>query len=88
MLLSVNGISKSFEDRAVLSDVSFDIEEGEVVGFLGPNGAGKTTAIKIILGLLTPNAGEVYIDGLNIRTDFEKAIKNVGAIIETPELYG
>ena len=61
MLLSVNGISKSFEDRAVLSDVSFDIEEGEVVGFLGPNGAGKTTAIKIILGLLTPNAGEVYI---------------------------
>ena len=88
MLLSVNRISKSFEDRAVLSDVSFDIGEGEIVGFLGPNGAGKTTAIKIILGLLTPNAGEVYIDGLNVRTDFEKAIRNVGAIIETPELYG
>lgn len=68
MLLSVNRISKSFEDRAVLSDVSFDIGEGEIVGFLGPNGAGKTTAIKIILGLLTPNAGEVYIDGLNVRT--------------------
>ena len=88
MLLSVNRISKSFEDRAVLSDVSFDIGEGEIVGFLGQNGAGKTTAIKIILGLLTPNAGEVYIDGLNVRTDFEKAIRNVGAIIETPELYG
>ena len=54
MLLSVNGISKSFEDRAVLSDVSFDIEEGEVVGFLGPNGAGKTTIFNLLTNVYPP----------------------------------
>ena len=88
MLLTVDRISKEFNDRTVLSDVSFDMGEGEIVGFLGPNGSGKTTTIKIILGLLTPDSGNVYINGLNIRTDFEKAVSGVGAIIETPELYG
>ena len=59
MLLTVDRISKEFNDRTVLSDVSFDMGEGEIVGFLGPNGSGKTTTIKIILGLLTPDSGNV-----------------------------
>ena len=75
MLLTVDRISKEFNDRTVLSDVSFDMGEGEIVGFLGPNGSGKTTTIKIILGLLTPDSGNVYINGLNIRTDFEKPFR-------------
>lgn len=63
MLLSVNGISKSFEDRAVLSDVSFDIEEGEVVGFLGPNGAEKRQRSKSSLACLPPTPARCISTG-------------------------
>ena len=85
--LEVRNLNKFFGKKQVLHDVSFDIEEGEILGFIGPNGAGKTTTIKLILGLQSISSGEVFIDGYDIKKDFSKAIASVGAIVESPDLY-
>ncbi|MBR5746552.1 MAG: ABC transporter ATP-binding protein [Clostridia bacterium] len=87
MVLEVCGVSKVFGNRPVLRDVGFGVDSGEILGFIGPNGAGKTTAIKVILGLLHPNAGSVRIFGHDIQKEPVKALSGVGAIIESPELY-
>jgi len=65
-LLSVMKLEKSFKQRKVVSDVSFQVKRGEIVGLLGPNGAGKTTTFYMIVGLLYPDAGEVYLDDVEI----------------------
>lgn len=86
-VLKVNHLTKKYKERYAVNDVSFDILEGEIFGLIGPNGAGKTTIIKMITGLAKPTKGDVYIAGKSIRKQFEKAISNVGGIIEMPELY-
>ena len=86
-VLSVKGLQKSFGKKEVLHDISFEIHEGEIVGFVGPNGAGKTTTIKCIVGLQKPNEGTIIINGFDIQKDFKKAISSVGAIVEGPDLY-
>lgn len=86
-IIEVKKINKSFGNKQILRDVSFNIGEGEILGFIGPNGAGKTTTIKLILGLQSIDSGEVIINGYNVKTDFEKAIEKVGAIVESPDLY-
>ena len=65
-LLSVVGLEKSFKQRKVVSNVTFQVRRGEIVGLLGPNGAGKTTTFYMIVGLLYPDAGEVYLDDVEI----------------------
>ena len=86
-VLEVKNICKSFGNKKVLNDVSFSVNDGEILGFIGPNGAGKTTTIKIILGLQSLDSGEVIINGYNVATDFSKAIEKVGAIVENPDSY-
>lgn len=86
-ILKVEEISKSFKKRKVVDNVSFESKEGEILGFLGANGAGKTTTIRMITGLISCDNGNVIIDGYNIKNDFEKAMDNVGAIVEIPFLY-
>ncbi len=86
-ILSVRKLNKSFGKKQVLFDVSFDLEEGEILGFIGPNGAGKTTTIKLILGLQSIDSGEVIINGFDVKKDFVKAIEKVGAIVESPDMY-
>lgn len=86
-ILKVNHLTKKYKNRCAVDDVSFDILEGEIFGLIGPNGAGKTTIIKMITGLAKPTSGDVYINGKSITRQFEKAIQNVGGIIETPEMY-
>ena len=86
-VLEVKNINKFFGKKQILKDISFDIEEGEILGFVGPNGSGKTTTIKIILGLQKASSGEVYINGDNIKENFENAIRKVGAIVESPDMY-
>ncbi len=86
-ILEVKNISKFYGKKQVLEDVSFTIHEGEILGFIGPNGSGKTTTIKLILGLQSMNGGEIIINGYNIKKDFSKAIEQVGAIVESPDLY-
>ena len=87
-VLSVTNLTKKFKDRVAVDNVSFNVYEGEIVGLLGPNGAGKSTIIKMITGLSKITSGDVIICGVSVKNHFEKAIRNVGAIIETPNMYG
>ena len=87
VVLRVKNLTKKYGNRIAVDNISFDVFEGEIFGFLGPNGAGKTTAIKMITGLSKPDSGNVLICGKSIKTHFEKAILNVGGIIENPEMY-
>ncbi|SCL92919.1 ABC transporter ATP-binding protein [Sporanaerobacter sp. PP17-6a] len=79
--------TKKIGKRNIVNDLSFDIKAGEVFGFLGPNGAGKTTTIRMMVGLMKINQGDILIKGQSITKDFNKAIRNIGAIIENPDLY-
>ncbi len=86
-LLKISHLNKSIGKRQILHDISLEAYSGEVFGFLGPNGAGKTTTIKIVVGLLSLDDGEIEIDGVDIKKNFEKAMANVGGIVENPEMY-
>lgn len=68
-MLSIRSISRSFKGHQALKDVTFDVRDGLMTGFVGANGAGKTTAMRIILGVLTPDAGEVHVDGRPVTAD-------------------
>ena len=86
-IVQIKNVTKKIGKKVIIDDLTFDVRSGEVFGFLGPNGAGKTTTIKMLLGLMSITKGEMYIDGLNVEKDFEKAIAKVGGIIENPDLY-
>jgi ABC-2 type transport system ATP-binding protein len=86
-VLAATGLRKRLGGREVVSDVSFALEPGEIFGFLGPNGAGKTTTIRLLTGLARPDAGRVEIGGHDISSEFEAAMRSIGAIIESPDLY-
>jgi ABC-2 type transport system ATP-binding protein len=84
--IAVEGVSKTFgdgEDAVVaVDDVSFEVEQGSVVGLLGPNGAGKTTTIKSILGMVLPDAGDVRIHGVDVYAEPRRAYAHVDAMLE------
>lgn len=80
-------VSKRIGGKMIIDDLSFEIYSGEVFGFLGPNGAGKTTTIRMIVGLMRMSQGNIYIQGHSINGEFKKAIRQVGAIVENPEMY-
>jgi len=86
-VLKVSNISKRIKKKLIIKDVSFDIKQGEILGFLGPNGSGKTTTLRMIVGLSTPTSGDIKICGYSIKKDYIKAMSNVGCIIEGPDLY-
>jgi ABC-2 type transport system ATP-binding protein len=85
--LTVDNLRKVIGKKEIIKGISFELNEGEVFGFLGPNGAGKTTTIRMLVGLIKPTSGTIHIGGSNIVTDFEGAMKNLGCIVENPELY-
>jgi ABC-2 type transport system ATP-binding protein len=86
-VVQLQSVSKVIKGKTIIDNLTFDVYEGEVFGFLGPNGAGKTTTIRMIVGLMNISQGDVLISGKSIKKDFEGAIKDVGAIVENPELY-
>lgn len=86
-VLKCENLNKKFGKKQILDNVSFEIQEGDILGFIGPNGAGKTTTIKLILGLQSITEGKVSINGYDIEKQFTKAIAKVGAIVENPDLY-
>lgn len=86
-VLEIKNVSKYFGRKKVLDNINLDVKTGEIYGFLGPNGAGKTTTIKMILGLLSIDEGEIIINGYSVKKDFEKAMTYIGGIVENPDLY-
>ncbi|KKT48420.1 MAG: ABC-type multidrug transport system, ATPase component, partial [Parcubacteria group bacterium GW2011_GWF2_44_17] len=74
MILTVRNLTKRFKDKTAVSDISFDIKKGEILGLLGPNGAGKSTTIEMILGLISPTEGEISVFGKDL-------VKNRGEIL-------
>ncbi len=86
-ILEIKNVTKYFGRKKVIDDISLEVKEGEIYGFLGPNGAGKTTTIKMILGLLYIDQGEIIISGYNIKKQFEKAMESIGGIVENPDMY-
>ncbi|QQZ08443.1 ABC transporter ATP-binding protein [Heyndrickxia vini] len=85
--LQVKELRKTIGKKEIIKGLNFDVFQGEVFGFLGPNGAGKTTTIRMLVGLIKPTSGSIYIAGKNVETEFKEAMKNLGCIVENPELY-
>ena len=85
--LKLEHVYKRIGKREILHDINLETYAGEVFGFLGPNGAGKTTTIKMIVGLLSTDEGKIEVAGYDIRKNFEKAMRNIGGIVENPEMY-
>ena len=86
-VLKLSNVNKTIGKKKIIDNISFEVKEGEIFGFLGPNGAGKTTTIKMIMGFLSMDSGEIYINGTSIKKDYEKAMSNLGGIVENPEMY-
>ena len=85
-LLRVEGLEKSFEGSKILRSLSFDVQPGEFVTLLGPSGCGKTTTLRIIAGLLEPDAGRVYLSGRDI-TDAPPEKRNVNTVFQNYALF-
>jgi len=86
-VLQVSNLHKSYGSHKIIDSLELRVEKGDVYGFLGPNGAGKTTTIRMLLGLVHYDAGQVILNGYDIKRDFKRAIERVGAVVETPRFY-
>lgn len=87
-MIEVSHVSRNFGDFRAVNDVSFSIPTGQIVGLLGPNGAGKTTTMRMITGFLSPSAGEIKIDGIDVLENPVEAKKKIGYMPESAPLYG
>src|SRR5690554_3323788 len=89
MILKAEHLVKKYKQRVVVNDVSFHVEQGEIVGLLGPNGAGKTTSFYMIVGLVKPNQGHVYLDGKDITGDpmYRRAQKGIGYLAQEASIF-
>lgn len=86
-IIEVRNLSKNFKEIKAVNDLSFSVEQGQVYGFLGQNGAGKSTTIRMLLTLIQPSSGEIEVFGLNLKKHRKEIVRQVGAIIERPDLY-
>ena len=86
-MLTLSHVNKCFGHKKVLQDVSFSVREHTVFGFVGQNGAGKTTAMKLILGLLTPDSGEICVNGRPVRYGDTDTNQYIGYLPDVPEFY-
>lgn len=85
--IKLNDLRKSFNNKLVIKGISFSAQQGEIVGFLGPNGAGKTTTMRMITGFLTPSAGTVNINGVDLTEDPVQVKRNLGYLPEGAPSY-
>ncbi len=86
-MIEIRNLTKRFGSHTAVADLSLEIPDGEIFGFLGPNGAGKTTTIKIMAGLMRPNAGQVRIEGIDLVADPRRAKEVIGYVPDRPFLY-
>jgi ABC-2 type transport system ATP-binding protein len=86
-MISVDGLSKIYGSTTAITDVTFNVEQGEILGFLGPNGAGKTTTMRILAGYLPATSGTVRIAGYDVDENSLLVRQRIGYLPETPPLY-
>ena len=86
-IIEVSSLSKHFKDINAVNNLSFSVQEADVYGFLGQNGAGKSTTIRMLLTLIAPSSGEIRMFGMNLLTHRNEILRQVGAVIERPDLY-
>lgn len=86
-IIRVKHLSKNFNEIKAVDDLSFTVESEQVYGFLGQNGAGKSTTIRLLLTLIKPSSGEIEIFGMNLQQHRKEILRQVGAIVERPDLY-
>ena len=86
-ILDISNLCKNFGDFTAVNDISLHVNKGDIYGFLGPNGAGKSTTLRMVLGLIKPNNGEILINGENISGSKRKYLNSIGALIEKPDFY-
>ena len=87
MSIHVKNLTKTYGTQRAVNDISFSIEQGEIVGFLGPNGAGKSTTMKMITGFLKPDAGDITVSGIDVTKAPLEAKKKIGYLPESNALY-
>jgi lipopolysaccharide export system ATP-binding protein len=89
MLLRTEKIVKKYRQRTVVKEVSVQVQQGEIVGLLGPNGAGKTTSFYIIVGLIKPISGQVFLDDLDITKEpmYRRAQRGIGYLAQEPSVF-
>src|SRR5690606_8763489 len=89
MILRAENLVKKYKQRTVVNNVSFHVEQGEIVGLLGPNGAGKTTSFYMIVGLIKPNQGQVFLDKQEITQDamYQRAQKGIGYLAQEASVF-
>ena len=88
MILKAENLVKKYKQRTVVNNVSFEVSQGEIVGLLGPNGAGKTTTLRLMLGLLRRQQGEIRVFGKPFNQHRTEVLRQIGSLIESPSLYG
>lgn len=86
-MVSVLNLKKTYGNFTAVDDISFEIEKGEIFGFLGPNGAGKTSTLNMIIGLSRPTAGEITVDGIDVKSQTKKAQTIMGIVPDESNLY-
>ena len=89
MILRADNLIKKYKQRSVVNDVSFSVSQGEIVGLLGPNGAGKTTSFYMIVGLIKPNEGTIFLDDEDITKDamYRRAQKGIGYLAQEASVF-
>lgn len=87
-IIEVKNLTKKFKNITAVDNLSFTVNEGDIYGFLGQNGAGKSTTIRMLLTLIQPTSGDISIFNKNLFTSREEIVRQTGAIIEKPDLYG
>jgi sodium transport system ATP-binding protein len=87
-MIEASGLCKRFGSVVAVKDVSFTARDGEITGLLGPNGAGKSTTLRMLYGVITPDSGQVRIDGIDIRGETSLARGHLGVLPHAAGIYG